>query len=125
MADDASSCTPRRIDAAELSWVEVTDDGRRLCLRLRDPSGRAFSVSLPLACLNSVLAAVPPFAKELLADKRQVHTLDSWSLGQDRDGLVLTLHLADGAIIAFAVKPWQIAAMASLAGVAPQPSRLN
>ena len=113
-----------RVDAAELDWVEVTDDGRRLCLRLRDPAGRAVSVSLPVDRVNAVLTAVPRSSTELLAGSAgQVFALDSWSLAHGQDGLVLTLHLADGAQITFAMKPWQLAAMASLAGQAPARDR--
>jgi hypothetical protein len=117
-----------RIDAAELNWVEVTDNGQRLCLRMLDRAGRPASVSFPVACLNAVLSAVPRSASDLLRDGRgQVHTIDSWSLGQDKDGLALTLHLPDGAKITFAVKPSQIEAMASLVGHVgdPRHARLN
>ncbi len=113
-----------RIHAAELNWVEITDNGRRLCLRMRDPAGHAVSVSLPVECVNKVLTAVPRTTNELLAGGvEQVYAVDSWSLGQDLHGLVLTLHLPDGARIAFAVKPWQISAMASLVGLDMSPGR--
>jgi len=117
-----------RIHAAELNWVEVTDNGRRLCLRMRDPAGHAVSVSLPVECVNRVLTALPRTAGELLAGGvTQIHSVESWSLSQDLDGLVLTLHLPDGAKIAFAVKPWQISAIASLVGpdISPRRDRLN
>jgi hypothetical protein len=128
MDDDTPPGGHARIDAAELNWVEVTDNGQRLCLRMLDRAGRPASVSLPVACLNAVLSAVPRSASDLLSDGRgEVHTIDGWSLGQDKDGLALTLHLPDGARITFAVKPSQIEAMASLVGHvgAPRRARLN
>jgi hypothetical protein len=107
---DTPERRPARIDAAELTWVEVTDDGRRLCLRLLDRAGQAAAVSLPVDCLNAVLAAVPQPATG------PVHRLDGWSLAVGEHGLLLTLQLPDGARMTFAVQPWQIAAIASLAG---------
>lgn len=95
---------------------------------MRDPCGGAVSVSLPVESLNTVLTALPRTANDLLAGGTdQVFTLDSWSLGQDQHGLVLTFHLPDGAKIAFAAKPWQLTAMASLAGqgISPRHDRLN
>jgi len=106
-----------RIDAAELNWVEVSDDGQRICLRMVDRAGRPATVSLPVACLNTLLSAVPRSASNLLRDGHgKAHPIDSWSLGQDKNGLALTLHLPDGASITFAVMPAQIEAMASLIG---------
>ena len=78
-------------------------------------SGRPASVSLPVACLNAVLSAVPRDAADLLRQPRgAAHPVDSWSLGQDKDGLALTLRLPDGAAITFALRPAQLEAMASL-----------
>jgi hypothetical protein len=122
MSENAAPKRHVQIDATELSSVEVVDDGRRLRLRLRDQDGRPAAVSLPVACLNTVLTALPRSADDLLAGGQgQVHRLDGWSLGQDADGPLLTLHLPDGARITLAIKLWQIAAMASLAGQAAAP----
>jgi hypothetical protein len=115
----SSEPTPRghaRIDATEVSQVDITDDGLRLSLRLRDREGQHASVSLPIGCLNTLLTAVPRSASDLVASHDAIHLLDGWSLDRTDDGLLLTLRLPDGAHITFAVKPWQIAAMASLAG---------
>lgn len=127
MAENAPSSRHLRIDAAELSGVEMTDDGRRLCLRLRDGAGRQASVSIPVDSVNTVLSAVPRAASELPGGAGQPYTLDGWSIASADHGLVLTLQLPDGASIAFAVLPWQIAAMASLAGLdsTPRSRRLN
>jgi hypothetical protein len=120
MAKDPAPSTPFRIDAEELSWVEITDNGRRLCLRLRDRVGHPASVSIPVDSVNAILTAVPRSADELLqGGATEIYKLDGWSLGWNAAGLVLTLQLPDGAKIAFAVKPWQIAAIASLAGQPP------
>jgi hypothetical protein len=124
MADQNSLNGPLRIDASELSHVEITQDGQRICLRVRDGSGRAASMSLPIECLNTVLTAVPRTDKDLLAGAAdQVYKVDSWSLGQGEAGLVLNLHLPDGTKIAFGMTSWQLAAMASLAGTAPGTGR--
>ncbi len=118
----------RRIEAAELNHVAISDNGQRLCLSVRDADGRHASMSLPIECLNAVLTAVPRSDQDLLADAGQrVHQIDSWSLRDPGAGLVLMFHLSDGAQIAFGVKPWQIAAIASLAGcsLAPRRDRLH
>jgi hypothetical protein len=118
MVKSTVPCAHARIDAEELSWVEIIDDGRRLCLRLRDRVGRPASVSIPIDSLNAVLTAVPRSASELLqrgAD--EIYKLDGWSLDWNAARLVLTLQLPDGAKISFAVKQSQISAMASLAGL--------
>jgi hypothetical protein len=124
MADQTSLSGPLRIDASELSHVEITQDGQRICLRVRDGAGQAASMSLPIDCLNAVLMAVPRTDKDLLAGAAdQVYRVDSWSLGQDEAGLVLNLHLPDGTKIAFGMKPWQLTAIASLAGSAAPAGR--
>jgi hypothetical protein len=124
MVDQTSPNGHLRIDASELNHVEITHGGQRICLRVRDGAGRAASVSLPIECLNTVLTAVPRTDKDLLAGAAdQVYRVDSWSLGQDEAGLVLNLHLPDGTKIAFGMKPWQLVAMASLAGASPSPGR--
>jgi len=127
MVENSPSSLHLRIDAAELSGVEITDDGQRLCLRLRDRAGRLASVSIPVDSVNTVLSAVPRAASELPGGQGEPYPLDGWSLASVDHGLVLTLQLPDGATIAFAVRPWQIAAMASLAGLeaAPRRGRLN
>ncbi len=119
---------PRRIDAAELEWVEVADDGRRLRLRLRDMAGHPASVSFPADRLNAILAAIPRSAGDLVRDSQdKVYTIDTWSLTRSSEGYVLSLSLPDGAKIAFSVKPWQIDAIASAAGpdITPPRRRLN
>ena len=119
MDDEVQSSAAPRLDASALDSVEVTGDGR-LRLRLRDASGHAASLTLPLECLGAVLAAVPAVGDT-------VRPLAAWSLGAGGGDLVLTLRTPDGASVAFAVKPWQIAAIASLAGPAAPPpaARLN
>jgi hypothetical protein len=118
MEKDWAPSTPSRIDAEELSWVEITDNGRRLCLR--DRVGHPACVSIPVDSVNAILTAVPRSADELLqGGATEIYKLDGWSMGWNAAGLVLTLQLPDGAKIAFAVKPWQIRAMASLAGQPP------
>jgi hypothetical protein len=116
MSDGPTSSRPPRIDAAELSSVEMSDDGRQVCLRLRDGAGRPASVSIPVNSVNAMLSALPRPADALPRGQAQPYKLDGWSLSPAEHGLALTLRLADGAAITFMVQPWQIAAIASLAG---------
>jgi hypothetical protein len=109
MSDDPGPSRVR-IDAAELHRVDISDDGGRLHLRLRDQAGRDASVSLPADCVGAIVDAVPRLATGA------VHWVDGWSLDRVGDGWLLTLRLPGGATFTFAVKPWQIAAIASLAG---------
>lgn len=104
----------RRIDAALLDWVEVSADGRRLRLRLSDAAGHAASVSLPVESLNAMITALPRTPG--IVPDGAVHRLDGWSLREQDEVLLLTLRRPDGVATTFAVKPWQLAAIASLAG---------
>jgi hypothetical protein len=73
-------------------------------------------VSLPADSLNAVLTAALRDSHDLPWPSGKVHRLDGWSLRQGEHGLLLTLSLPEGANITLAVQPWQIAAIASLAG---------
>jgi hypothetical protein len=100
------------IDAMELIGVRLSSDGKRLRLRMRDQNGQTVSLSLPACWLNAMLTALPGSHGP---DK--VHALDSWSmerLGNGQD-LVLTLRTPEGQAIAFAMKPWQVEGMATIA----------
>ncbi|PPQ27069.1 hypothetical protein [Rhodopila globiformis] len=111
------------IDAAELLDVRLSADGKCLRLRLRDRKGQTVALSLPAGCLNSLLRAIPE-----QSFSGTIHPLDSWNLerpdaGQD---LVLTLRTPEGQAVCFALKPWQIDGMATIAaygraGQAPGP----
>jgi hypothetical protein len=116
MTEQAPPARHRRIDAAEVNGVDVIDDGLRLRLRLRDQDGRAASVSLPADSLGAVLAAALRDAGEPPAGQGAVQRLEGWSLRRGEHALLLTLSLPGGATITLAVQPWQIAAIASLAG---------
>jgi len=48
-----------RIDATELLDVRLSSDRTRVVLRLRDQGGQSVSLSLPTACLNTVMTAMP------------------------------------------------------------------
>ena len=100
------------IDAVELLDVRLSADGKCLRLRLRDRDGQAVSLSVPICWLNTILGAVP---RSSLAGT--VHRLDSWSLDRPGDGqnLVLTLRTPEGQAVRFAMKPWQVEGMATIA----------
>ena len=101
-----------RIDAAELLDVRLSSDRTRLVLRLRDQTGQSISLSLPMACLNAVMTAVPQ-----QVETGTVHALDTWTMGPGENGqdLVLTLRTPQGLAISFTTKPFQVEAMATIA----------
>jgi len=102
----------RNIDAAELDSVLLSADGRRLRLRVRDQIGRLVCLSLPATWLNSLLTALPRSHAS-----GEVHKLDSWSLNRmpNSQDLVLTLRTPEGEAVSFAIKPWQVEGMATIA----------
>jgi hypothetical protein len=101
-----------RIDAIELLDARVSDDRTRVILRLRDLAGQSISLSLPTACLNTVLTAVPQ-----RVETGVVHPLDTWTMDPDANGqdLVLTLRTPQGMAISFTAKASQVEAMATIA----------
>jgi hypothetical protein len=100
------------IDATELIGVRISSDGKRLRLRVRDQSGQISSFSLPTCWLNAMLNALP---RSTGPDK--VHPLDSWSMDRIGNGkdLILTLRTPEGQAVSFAMKPWQVEGMATIA----------
>jgi hypothetical protein len=100
------------IDAIELIGVLASSDGKRLRLRFRDRSGKTVTLSLPACWLNAMLTALPHAAG---ADC--VHPLDSWSMDRVGNGedLILTLSTPEGQAVSFAIKPWQVEGMATIA----------
>ena len=101
-----------RIDAAELLDARLSADRMRLVLRLRDQAGQSISLSLPTACLNTVLTAMPQ-----QVETGTVHPLDTWTMGPAENGqdLVLTLRTPQGLAISFTAKRFQVEAMATVA----------
>ncbi len=102
---------PPDVDATELIGVRVSPDGCRLKIRVRDGAGRISTVALPTNWLNQVLNALPKPAEA------EVYPLDTWSMDRPVQGqdLLLTLRTPEGRAFAFAVKPWQVEAMATIA----------
>lgn len=69
-------------------------------------------MSFPACWLNAMLNAVPQST-----GPDTVHPVDSWTmdrLGNGRD-LVLTLRTPEGQAVSFAIKPWQVEGMATIA----------
>ncbi len=101
-----------KIDTDQLTEVKLSADGARVLLRLLDKSGQKISLSLPASCLNLVLSVVP---RQIEPDA--VHRLDSWHMGVAENGedLLLTLRTPEGMAISFALKPWQVEGMATIA----------
>ena len=98
------------IEATELISVLVSTDGTRLRLRVRDQDGRTVSFSLPTRWFNSILNALPR-----ASEPERVHPLDSWSMDRSGQDLVLTLRTPEGQAVSFAMKPWQVEGMATIA----------
>jgi hypothetical protein len=101
-----------RIDATGLDGVRLSPDGSRLILLLRDATGQKVSLSLPVTCLNAVLTAMPRSAA-----MGALHSLDTWSIAPAENGrdMILTLRTPEGLAISFAIKPWQVQGMATVA----------
>jgi hypothetical protein len=101
-----------KIDASQLTEIRLSDDASRVTMTLLDASGQKVLLSLPANCLNAVVSVVP---RKAAADV--VHRLDSWSMGLAENGqdLLLTLRTPEGAAISFALKPWQVEGMATIA----------
>jgi hypothetical protein len=68
-----------RIEATELPDVRSSSDRTRFVLRLRDQAGQSVSLSLPTACLNTVMTAMPR-----QVETGTVHSLDTWTMGRRR-----------------------------------------
>lgn len=100
------------IEATELIGLRVSDDGKLLRLRVRDHNGQVLSLSLPACWLNAMINALPQ-----APNPDMVQTLDSWSMDRVSNGqhLVLTLRTAEGQAVSFALKPWQVEGMATIA----------
>jgi hypothetical protein len=99
-------------EATELIGVQTTSDGTHLKLRIRNEVGQIITLTLPASWLNTMLNALPPSSRI-----DAVHTLDSWSMARVGDGpdLVLTLRTPEGQAVSFAVKPWHVEGMATIA----------
>jgi hypothetical protein len=100
------------IEATELLGLRVSADGKCLRLQVRDKNGEALSLSLPVCWLNAMLDALPR-----TTGVDTIHALDSWSMDRLNNGqdLVLTLRAPEGQSVSFAMKPWQVEGMATIA----------
>jgi hypothetical protein len=100
------------IDATKLLGLRLSADRQCLRLRVRDKNGQALSLSLPVCWLNLMLNALPRTTGD-----NTIHALDSWSMDRLNNGqdLVLTLRTPEGESISFAMKPWQVEGMATIA----------
>ncbi len=79
---------------------------------MRDQDGRTVLFSLPACWLNAMLDTVPQ-----ATEPDTVYPLDSWSMDRTGNGqdLVLMLRTPEGGAISFAMKPWHIEGMATIA----------
>jgi hypothetical protein len=100
------------IEAIELIGLHLSSDGTCLRLRIRDRNGQVVTFSLPACWLNAMLGALPQSSSP-----NTVHPLDSWSMDRSGNGqdLVLTLRTPEGQSVSFAIKPWQVEGMATIA----------
>jgi hypothetical protein len=100
------------IDPSELIGLRVSADGKTVRLHVKDQTGQKLTFSLPVGWLNAILNVLPRSS-----EVDTVHPVDSWSMERicnNRD-LVLTLRTPDGQSVSFAIKPWQIEGMATIA----------
>ena len=99
-------------DAAELIGVRMSIDGQRLCLRVRDEKGKTVSFSFPTCWMHTLISAVPP-----PPEPDKIHTLAGWSMRRPDNStdLILTLRTPEGHEVSFAMKPWQVEGMATIA----------
>ena len=99
-----------RIDASAIIDARLSQDGQQVQLRVRDAQGQIITLSLPAACLNAVLAALPR-----RVEPGSVHPLDTWSMAPIEDGFLLTLSTPEGQSVAFTTSPHQVQGMATIA----------
>ncbi len=101
-----------RIDAAELDGVQLSPDGMRLILLLRDAAGQKVSLSLPRRCVSAVLTAAPR-----PTEAGPPHSVDAWnmSLAENGQDMILTFCTPEGMVMSFTIKSWQAQAMATVA----------
>jgi hypothetical protein len=101
-----------KIDADQLTEVRLSPDGTRLLLTLLDDAGQRISLTLPASCLNTMLSVAPRHI-----EPGSVYRLDAWNMGVAENGqdLLLTLRTPEGLAISFALKPWQVEGMATIA----------
>jgi hypothetical protein len=101
-----------RIDAAELDSVRLSPDGKHLILLLRDATGQKVSLSLPQSCAGAILTAAPR-----PAEASAPHAVDVWtmSLAENGQDVIMTFCTREGMVMSFAIKPWQVQAMATVA----------
>lgn len=100
------------IDATELLGLRLSADGKCLRLRIRDQKGEALSLSLPVCWLNAMQTALPR-----TTGTDAIHALDNWSMDRSANGqeVILTLRTPEGQSVSFAMKPWQVEGMATIA----------
>jgi len=102
---------PPDIEATELLSVRVIHADGSIRLRIRDQNGQRLTIALSAHWLNAIVTALPwpPSVGE-------VRPLASWSMDRTQaDNLLLTLRTPEGQAVTFAMKPWQIAGMATVA----------
>jgi hypothetical protein len=100
------------IGATELLDIRMAADSASVRLRVRDAAGRITLLSLQTCWLNDMPNVVPSRSRD-----GRVHAVESWSVerGEAGDALVLTLRTAEGQAVSFAMKPWQVEGIATLA----------
>ncbi len=117
------------IEAASLTTCEVSDDGRDVRLNLLDREGRAVAVTLPLACVSSLIMTLPAIQTQALraahADPslRVAYPAERWALERSDDAgcLLLTLITPDGFQVCFSLHSEALADMARAATCSAAP----
>ena len=97
------------IDVATLTSFETADDGASILMHLRDATGSPVTMSLPIACLNSLLMTLPKMLASAIqrqhndASLRIVYPADrlTMELGSDLCTCIMTLATPDGFEVSF------------------------
>ena len=97
------------IDVAALTSFETADDGASILMHMRDATGGAVTMSLPVACLNSLMMTLPKMLVSAIqrrhndASLRIVYPADrlTMELDADRRTRIMTVATPDGFEVSF------------------------
>lgn len=118
---------PDVIEASALTTFEVTPDGARVRLHVRDGEGRAGMLSLPAETLLQLIMTLPRMAEQVFRRRfrddslRVVYPVGGWTIeGSSEPGkLILTLRTPDGFEVSFALDRGDCAALTEGLSKAP------
>ncbi|CAB3765671.1 hypothetical protein [Paraburkholderia solisilvae] len=107
--------TDNRIDATQLSGLELAMDGSSFALQGADCSGNSWSLNLPSACLQQLILTLPNLAVKAMRAQHHddslrivypAHTV-AVELASDHQTFILTLRTEDGFHVSFGLSATQ------------------